>query len=173
LISPNFFAGTSFSSSLPRWFESTAKISFLILIASSLRFPGTPPRPLLSSTSSARAGARSVAALPDGGFLRKICKILADLIVVWQAKNNSGGLPISGGFLTDLTNFAWVCFCLADSGGFGVSVSKTTTFLSLFLPYKKKFRTNIFMQNITKKKKYFQKINKNPWATSEIRQNPH
>jgi hypothetical protein len=62
-------------------------------------------------------------ALPDGGFLRQSWKILADLKVVWQAKNISGGLPISGGFLVDLTNFAWVCFCLADSGGFGVSVS--------------------------------------------------
>jgi hypothetical protein len=49
----------------------------------------------------------------------------------------AGRLPISGGFLADLTNFAWVCFCLADSGGFGVFVSKTTTFFSLFLPYKK------------------------------------
>jgi hypothetical protein len=52
--------------------------------------------------------------LPDGGFLRQICKILADLKVVWRAKNISGGLPISGGFLADLTNFAWVCFNLAD-----------------------------------------------------------
>jgi hypothetical protein len=52
-------------------------------------------------------------ALPDGGFLRQIWKILADLKVVWQAKNISGGLPISGGFLADLINFAWVCFCLA------------------------------------------------------------
>jgi hypothetical protein len=46
--------------------------------------------------------------LPDGGFLRQIW--LAYLKVVWQAKNISGGLPISGGFLADLTNFAWVCF---------------------------------------------------------------
>jgi hypothetical protein len=64
--------------------------------------------------------------LPDGGFLHKIRKILADLKVVWRAKNISGGLPISGGFLADLTIFKWVCFCLADladSGGFGVSIS--------------------------------------------------
>jgi hypothetical protein len=67
---------------------------------------------------------RETAALPDGGFLRQICKILEDLKVVWGAKNISGGLPISGGLLADLTNFAWVCFCLADSGGFGVSISK-------------------------------------------------
>jgi hypothetical protein len=65
--------------------------------------------------------------LPDGGFLRQICKILADLKVIWRAKNISGGLPISGGFLADLTNFVWVCFCLADladSGGFGAFISK-------------------------------------------------
>jgi hypothetical protein len=93
-----------------------------------------------------------VPALPDGGFLRQIWKILADLKVVWQAKNISRGLPISGGFLADLTNFAWVCFCLADSGGFGVSVSKKTTFLSLFLPYNNLFKTNIFVQNIFKNK---------------------
>jgi hypothetical protein len=71
--------------------------------------------------------AHSAAALPDGGFLRQICKILADLKVVWQAKTISCKLPISGGFLTDLTNFAWVSFCLADladSGGYGVSISK-------------------------------------------------
>jgi hypothetical protein len=56
--------------------------------------------------------------LPDGGFLRQIWKILADLKVIWRAKNISGGLPISGGL---------VCFCLvdlADSGGFGVYISK-------------------------------------------------
>jgi hypothetical protein len=67
---------------------------------------------------------------PDGGFLRQICKILADLKVVWRARNISGGLPISGGFLADLTNFVWVYFCLADladlgdSGGFGAFISK-------------------------------------------------
>jgi hypothetical protein len=75
-------------------------------------------------------------ALPDSGFLRQIWKILEDLKVVWQAKNISGGLPISGGFLVDLTSFAWFCFCRADSGGFGVSVCKKN-FFSLFLPYKK------------------------------------
>jgi hypothetical protein len=44
-----------------------------------------------------------------------------------RISKSSGGLPISGGFLADLTNFPWVCFCLADlvdSGGFGVSISK-------------------------------------------------
>jgi hypothetical protein len=39
--------------------------------------------------------------LPDGGFLRQIWTILADLKVIWRAKNISGGLPISGGFLAD------------------------------------------------------------------------
>jgi hypothetical protein len=65
--------------------------------------------------------------LPDGGFLRQICKILVDLKVVWRAKHISGRLPISGGFLADLTNFVWVYFCLADladSGGFGAFISK-------------------------------------------------
>jgi hypothetical protein len=71
--------------------------------------------------------------LPDGGFLHQICKILADLKVIWREKNISGGLPISGGFLADLTNFAWFWFCLADSGGFGVYISKETTCLSLYL----------------------------------------
>jgi hypothetical protein len=57
------------------------------------------------------------------------------LKVVWRAKNISGGLPISGGFLAYLTNFAWDCFCLADladSGGFGVSVSKKQLFCLAF-----------------------------------------
>jgi hypothetical protein len=79
--------------------------------------------------------------LPDGGFPRQICKILADLKVVWQAKNISGGLLISGVFLADLTNFAWVCFCLADladSGGFGVSISKKQL-VSHFFMHKKVF----------------------------------
>jgi hypothetical protein len=74
--------------------------------------------------------------LPDGGFLRQICKILADLKVVWRAKNISGGLPISGGFLADLTNLAWVCLSLADladSGGFGVSISKNQLVSHFFL----------------------------------------
>jgi hypothetical protein len=65
--------------------------------------------------------------LPDGGFLRQICRILANLKVVWRAKNIYGRLPISGGFLADLTNFVWVYFCLADladSGGFGAFISK-------------------------------------------------
>jgi hypothetical protein len=74
-------------------------------------------------------------ALPDGGFLRQIWKILADLKVVWRAKNISGGLQISGGFLADLTNFAWVCFCLAvlaDSGGFEVLIIKNLLFSHFF-----------------------------------------
>jgi hypothetical protein len=53
--------------------------------------------------------------------------VAADLKVVWRAKNISGGLPISGGFLADLTHFFWVCFCLADLadyGGFGAFISK-------------------------------------------------
>jgi hypothetical protein len=74
--------------------------------------------------------------LPDGGFLRQIWTILADLKVVWQAKSISGGLPISGGFLADLTNFVCLCFCLVDSGGFGVSISKKQLFFSLFLAKK-------------------------------------
>jgi hypothetical protein len=77
-------------------------------------------------------------ALPDGGFLRQIWKILADLKVIWRAKNISGGLLISGGFLADLTNFVWFCFCLADladSGGFGVSINKKQLFFSLFLAF--------------------------------------
>jgi hypothetical protein len=57
-------------------------------------------------------------ALTDGGFLRQISKILADLKVVWQAKNISGGLSISGGFLADLTNSAQAFF----SGGFVCSL---------------------------------------------------
>jgi hypothetical protein len=71
--------------------------------------------------------------LPDGVFLRQIWTILADLKVVWRAKNISGRLPISGGFLADLTNFVWFWFCLADSGGFRVSISKNQPFFSLFL----------------------------------------
>jgi hypothetical protein len=71
--------------------------------------------------------------LPDNGFLRQICKILADLKVVGRAKNISGGLPISGGFLADSTNFVWVCFCLADSGGFGAFISKKQLASHFFL----------------------------------------
>jgi hypothetical protein len=54
--------------------------------------------------------------LPDGVFLRKIKKILADLKVAWRAKNISGGLPISSGFLADLTNTG--LFLYGGSGGF-------------------------------------------------------
>jgi hypothetical protein len=52
--------------------------------------------------------------LPDGGFLRQISKILADLKVVWLVKNISGRLPISGKFLADFTNYAQAIFCLAN-----------------------------------------------------------
>jgi hypothetical protein len=79
-----------------------------------------------------------MSALPDGGFLRQIWKFVADLKVIWQAKKNSGGLLISGGFLADWTNFAWVCFCLADladSGGFGVSINKKQLFSHFFLHF--------------------------------------
>jgi hypothetical protein len=93
--------------------------------------------------------------LPDGGFLRQIWKILADLKVVWQEKNISGGLPISGRFLADLTNFAWVCFCLADSGGFGVSVSKKKLFSHFFFHIKYSSEQIFLCKIFSKKKKYF------------------
>jgi hypothetical protein len=60
----------------------------------------------------------SRSALPDGGFLCQILKILADLKVVWREKNISGRLSISGGFLADLTNYAQGFFCLADLAEF-------------------------------------------------------
>jgi hypothetical protein len=47
----------------------------------------------------------------------------------------SGSLQISGGFLADLTNSARACLCLADSGVFGVSISKKQLFFSLFLAF--------------------------------------
>jgi hypothetical protein len=56
-------------------------------------------------------------ALPDGIFLRQICKILAGLNVVWRAKKNSGGLPSSGGF-------DQFCMGLFLSGGFGAFIRK-------------------------------------------------
>jgi hypothetical protein len=59
-----------------------------------------------------------------------------DLKVVWHAKNISGSLPISGGYQADLTNFVMFCIWLADSGGFGVSLSKKQLFFSLFLAKK-------------------------------------
>jgi hypothetical protein len=67
--------------------------------------------------------------LQDGGFLRQIRKILADWKVVWQAKNISCGLPISGGF----DQFCMICFCLVDSGGFEVSISKKKLVSQYFL----------------------------------------
>jgi hypothetical protein len=69
-------------------------------------------------------------ALPDGGFHRQICKILADLKVVWRVKNIFGGLPISGGFLAHVINFARFWFFLADFGGFGVYIRKKPLFLA-------------------------------------------
>jgi hypothetical protein len=76
--------------------------------------------------------------LLDGGFLRQIWKILADLKVIWQAKNISGGLPISGGFLADLTNFTWVfVFVWRILAGLESLLAKNKLFFSLFLPYKK------------------------------------
>jgi hypothetical protein len=71
-------------------------------------------------------------ALPDDGFLRQICKILADLKVISRAKNISGGLPISGGFLEDLTNFVWVCFCLVDLVGLEPLLAKNNLILTFF-----------------------------------------
>jgi hypothetical protein len=56
--------------------------------------------------------------LPDGGFLRQIWTILADLKVIWQAKNISGGLSISGGFLADFDQFCMGLFLSDESGGF-------------------------------------------------------
>jgi hypothetical protein len=96
-------------------------------------------------------GARRPAALhicPSPALLRRhssdytsvarFGKFWRNLKVIWQAKNISGGLLISGGFLADLTNFVWFCFCLADladSGGFGVSINKKQLFFSLFLAF--------------------------------------
>jgi hypothetical protein len=55
--------------------------------------------------------------LPDGGFLRQIWTILADFKVVWQNFFISGGFPISGKFLADLTNSAQVDYLSDRSGG--------------------------------------------------------
>jgi hypothetical protein len=127
---------------------------------------------------------RETAALPDGGFLRQICKILEDLKVVWGAKNISGGLPISGGLLADLTNFAWVCFChrhlvkmsilkvlesLLAKNNLILTFSSIKKLVDKKLLYAKQFKKiNIYSE------KYFQKnINISPLATAEIRQNPH
>jgi hypothetical protein len=93
--------------------------------------------------------------LPDGGFLRQIWKILADLKVVWRAKNISGGLPISGGF----DQFCMVLFLSGKSGGFW-------RFWSL---YKQK---TILVENYLCKI-FSKKIKKNSLATSEIKRNPH
>jgi hypothetical protein len=67
----------------------------------------------------------AAAALPDGGFLRQIWTILADLKVVWREIFISGGFPISGVFLADLTYSSQVYFCLTDLAEFW-------RFLSLF-----------------------------------------
>jgi hypothetical protein len=57
-------------------------------------------------------------ALPDGGFLCQIWTILADLKVIWRAKNISDGLPIYGGFLADFDQFCMGLFLSDGSGGF-------------------------------------------------------
>jgi hypothetical protein len=65
--------------------------------------------------------------LPDGGFLCQISKILADLKVICRAKNISRGLPITSGFLADLTNYAQALFVWRiwwNSSGFVVSIFK-------------------------------------------------
>jgi hypothetical protein len=50
----------------------------------------------------------------------------------------SGGLPISGGFLADLTNFTWVfVFVWQILAGLESLLAKNKLFFSLFLPYKK------------------------------------
>jgi hypothetical protein len=77
-----------------------------------------------------------VSALPDGSFLLQIWTTLADLKVVWQAKNISGGFLISGGFMADLTNSAKGVFLSGRSGGFRVSINKNKKF-KLFLDIKK------------------------------------
>jgi hypothetical protein len=91
------------------------------------------------------------------------------LKVDWRAKNISGGLPISGGFLADMTNFVLFCIWLADSGGFEVSNSKKLIF-SLFLQ-EKLVTKKIILCKIFSKNQIVQNIFK--LATSEIRQNPH
>jgi hypothetical protein len=93
--------------------------------------------------------------LPDGGFLRQICEILADL------KSSSGQKRFlaDSQFLADLINFVWVCFCLADSGGFGAFSSKKQQASHLFcikLVDHKNFMTNNFKIN-KYSAKYFQK----------------
>jgi hypothetical protein len=121
-----------------------------------------------------------LAALPDGGFLRKICKILADLKVICRSKNISGGLLISGRFLADLTNFAWVGFfwwiwqilALLES-----LLAKKTTCFSLFHALKislyKVVVCEIISKNINILQNIFKKVNFFTLATSEIRLNPH
>jgi hypothetical protein len=78
---------------------------------------------------------------------------------------------ISGGF----DQFCMVCFCLADSGGFEVCISKKTNlFLNIFC-FKKKWIKSNFMQNnfnVIQHKK-FKEEKFFPLATSEIRRNLH
>jgi hypothetical protein len=63
---------------------------------------------------SGQAGAQSWgSALPDGGFLLQISKIMADLKVIWREKNISDGLSISGGF----DQFCTGSFLSGGSGG--------------------------------------------------------
>jgi hypothetical protein len=102
-------------------------------IAKRLEPSSSEPR-IRSTTRSVWRGTDSETetALPDGGFLRQICKILADLKVVWQAKNISGGLPISGGFLADLTNSAWFVFVLRILAVLKSVLAKKQTCFSIF-----------------------------------------
>jgi hypothetical protein len=54
-------------------------------------FPFLFVSPLNISFSLAVWLLRSCSALPDGGLVRQIWTILADLKVIWQAKNNRVG----------------------------------------------------------------------------------
>jgi hypothetical protein len=94
--------------------------------------------------------------LPDGGFLRQIWTILADLKVVWRAKYISGGFPITGGFLADLINTAQAIFCLADLAVLESLLAKSSfdQTLSCNLFFEKNIGCKIlFLQNILQRKK--------------------
>jgi hypothetical protein len=72
--------------------------------------------------------------LPGSGFLHQISETLADLKVVWRVKSISDGLPISDGFLVDLTKSARALFCLVDLVEFWWfwPLAKSNFFLQLF-----------------------------------------